>query len=229
MHLSPCSCPAAREAANPLGILVPFLRCRPLARPFSSSPFLQASPHGFSSLLGHVDVCEHRYPSLPTAASICVLRGFCHLSVPGATRIPATFFALLRTVLPIDAIANSVLRACAVRADVVPSSLPSACMTPKTFPPVLSLRRKAESRACASSFSVVRCKLKKIRAGSRMVCPAPVKTRIGYLPSASNLRSLANPICPQTVLSMRMPLISEAAMCGAGSTGLVSLVEALLE
>ena len=67
----------------------------------------------------------HHTQTRTTFASVCVLRGFCHLSMFGATRIPMPFVDLLRSCQS----ASSVMRACAVRAGVVPSSLPCARMS----------------------------------------------------------------------------------------------------
>ena len=74
--------------------------------------------HLLSIRSGSSQVKEETLADLNTLPSQ-QLRRVCHLSVLGAAQMPATFFELLRTVLSIDAIADSELRACAVRAGVV--------------------------------------------------------------------------------------------------------------
>ena len=159
-----------------------------------SQRFLDVDPSILSLAPGIVTVFEPRHPSLRAAASICVFRGFGHLSELCVAPFPATSVELLQLVSTIDAIANSNSEACAARTSVVPSSLPSARMSPETFPSVLcgllaptSLCRNADSRLFASSLEV-RCRLKKVRAGSLMqsIQSAQCASGVGSSRSASN-------------------------------------------
>ena len=72
----------------------------------------------------------------------------------------ATFFELLRTVLPIDAIASSVFLACASVFREVVSQVP-VCLQKLS-------RRRVETRACASTLFVARSRLQKMRTCSRV-------------------------------------------------------------
>ena len=101
--LLPFSCPAAGGAACPPGIRFPYIdhfcvHCpsRARHRDVGFHLFLFSA----QSKQVKTEVCGLRSPSHPSTASVCVLRGFFHLSTLCAASIPGKSFEVLRTVLP---------------------------------------------------------------------------------------------------------------------------------
>ena len=88
----------------------------------------------------------HHTQTRTTFASVCVLRGLCHLSVFGATRIPMTFVDLLRS-CPSASFSNASLcracRCCSEQPPMCPYVPPALCGFLVQKPLCLAARRVA--------------------------------------------------------------------------------------
>ena len=199
---------------------------------------------GFSSLLGLVEIHASERRDVYGTPNICALRGFCHLSVPGATADASLIVLRGWCGLSLCRDRRNCQHQCYVPVpcvqDVVPSSLPSARMSPMAFPsfPSLriacsenSLRRSAESRACASSLLVVRCRLKKTtgqvpecsqpRALSvriRVSDPLPMLRNFGFavsndLSNACRNSNRLSPFCKRSAIACTVPFVVPRLCC----------------
>ena len=185
---------------------------------------------GFSSLLcedGNQegirrDACVPQCHSHHATASVCVPRDVCHFATLCADPTPEKFVKPLQIDSSIDAIANSTTRACAVRAGVVQSGRPGACMPPRTFPSALCgllvqkpvCNAMADNRLCTSSL--LDCAVKAKEPSSRFPhvdpeCPVCVGCRVFSQHVESRFRFLKTAVhCLQKIHSL-VPLLQ--AVC----------------